>query len=272
MTKVKKIVLSVLSIILLGSTTIASEGSDDINFPDGNLKKALIEEGVDINKDNEISLSEALEVKTLTLASKSINDLKGIEYFENLENLTLDDNKLKDLIPLRDLSKLTALSLKKCHIYIPLPLRDKSVLYPLNDLTNLKSLILDNTNIRQLSYMNIKSLTHLSLEHCNSIGSFSALQNFENLEYLSLFDCRDFGKIKNKLSVDKTKYLENLTKLKKLNLSGTYVQNLDYILNLKNLEYLNLSGNKTNYEGQLEKFENLNIHIKGYNIILTSYY
>jgi hypothetical protein len=65
-----------------------------INFPDPNFKNAILENGVDLDKDQEIQLHEAEAVTVLTVSSKGITDLTGIEAFKNLKELSCNWNEL----------------------------------------------------------------------------------------------------------------------------------------------------------------------------------
>lgn len=65
-----------------------------INFPDPNFKNAILENGVDLDKDQEIQLHEAESVTVLTVSSKGITDLTGIEAFKNLKELSCNWNEL----------------------------------------------------------------------------------------------------------------------------------------------------------------------------------
>lgn len=65
-----------------------------INFPDPNFKNAILENGVDLDKDQEIQLHEAQAVTVLNVSSKEITDLTGIEAFKNLKELSCNWNEL----------------------------------------------------------------------------------------------------------------------------------------------------------------------------------
>ena len=118
----KNMIMRSLFIFILGF--ICYSGSAQIiNFPDPNFKKALVNtkcvdtDGVngsdadaDLNNDGEIDKSEVLKVESLILWYKSISNLDGIEYFENLRKLDCQYNKLTAL----DVSKLTNLISLNC--------------------------------------------------------------------------------------------------------------------------------------------------------------
>ena len=84
-----------------------------INFPDANLKTALLNSNsvnftyatdingnsvsVDANQDGNITITEALLIYRLYLSNLSISDMSGIENFVNLTDLICDNNQLTSL-------------------------------------------------------------------------------------------------------------------------------------------------------------------------------
>ncbi|TYQ14862.1 UNVERIFIED_CONTAM: dockerin type I repeat protein [Acetivibrio alkalicellulosi] len=82
-----------------------------IRFKDDSLKEALISKGIDLDRDGEISFSEAVRVEELYLNSCGISILEGIEYFENIKHLNIKNNTIKDINSLSKLSKLKTLYL-----------------------------------------------------------------------------------------------------------------------------------------------------------------
>lgn len=66
---------------LIGTTPLLSQ---NINIPDQCFVDALIENGVDTNKDGLISFAEAEAVERLDIWSECIRDIRGIEAFLNL--------------------------------------------------------------------------------------------------------------------------------------------------------------------------------------------
>lgn len=80
-----KRVLLTFSIIVLGSLPLFSQ---NVSIPDTAFLAALIEEGVDTNKDSLISYEEAEAVTELNISGESykmgnISDMTGIEAFVN---------------------------------------------------------------------------------------------------------------------------------------------------------------------------------------------
>lgn len=102
MKKMKKLLFSFLLISQIVSGQI-------INFPDANLKAKLLQSAInnkiaqdenninikiDANSDNEIQVSEALNVGYLDLSNASISDITGINEFYNLHEINLSHNNL----------------------------------------------------------------------------------------------------------------------------------------------------------------------------------
>jgi Leucine-rich repeat (LRR) protein len=74
--------------------TLFTIHAQNVNIPDTNFKKALIELGIDKNKDGEIQTSEAVMVDSLNVSNNKIEDLTGIEAFTNLLFLNCSMNSL----------------------------------------------------------------------------------------------------------------------------------------------------------------------------------
>jgi len=81
-----------------------------VDIPDANFKTALINQGVDINNDGEIQVTEAEIVNVLDIAFMEINSLEGIQSFTSLNQLDCSDNNLVEL----DFSQNTNLSILYC--------------------------------------------------------------------------------------------------------------------------------------------------------------
>jgi len=127
-------------------------------MPDANLRAAIrnkleLPDDVPLTKDNIKRLTH------LEAQHKEIHSIQGLEFAQNLANLNLGSNHIRDINPLRNLVKLRGLSLYKNQV---------------SDLSPLRSLTL---------------LVYLNAAH-NPITDLSPLSNHINLETLDLFDCR----------------------------------------------------------------------------------
>lgn len=70
-----------------------------VNIPDANFKNALLAHSpvIDVNNDNEIQISEALNTTYMRVWYSSISSLQGIEAFANLTTLNCYNNQLSSL-------------------------------------------------------------------------------------------------------------------------------------------------------------------------------
>lgn len=92
-------------------TTAATVHDTVITFPDANLKKALIDKGVDLNNDGQITIGEMESKSKLELQRSEIQNLEGIQYAVNLTTLILSSNPIEDIKPLSELHNLETLDL-----------------------------------------------------------------------------------------------------------------------------------------------------------------
>ncbi len=83
---------------------------NDINFPDAVFRE-YVSNTIDTNQDGKLSEEEIAGVTNISVESKGIADLKGIEYFTAVTYLSCGDNQLTSL----DVSKNTALKYLYCH-------------------------------------------------------------------------------------------------------------------------------------------------------------
>ena len=124
-----------------------------IDIPDNNFREYLLD-NFDVNKDGEISVAEALLVKTIDCRDKDIYSLNGIEYFTNLITLHCAGNNLTSLA--------------------------------VAGLTNLELL---NCSANQLTSLDVNSLVKLKQLYCrtNQLTTLYVLRNIE----LTYLDCAE---------------------------------------------------------------------------------
>lgn len=136
--------------------------SQVVTIPDPNFLAALISEGVDLNNDGIIQVSEAIQIDSLYISSKNIYSLVGIEEFSNLEKLNCSNNVI-DSLDLRNNIKLTHLDCHFCYM--------KSL-----NITGITSFVevKCNANIF-LTSLNLSGNTQLNFVDCseNSINSLN---------------------------------------------------------------------------------------------------
>ncbi len=152
---------------------------NSINFTDTYLKQRLLEiPGLDANKDGNISVKEAQTIHKLNFSyavgetptdANTIKSLEGLQYFVNLDTLTLNYHKVSDATPISKLDKLSQLHIggnliKSIDVSNLKELRDlrvfKCEIEELNLANNSKLQILDihNTNIKKLDFTPLKEL------------------------------------------------------------------------------------------------------------------
>ncbi|PKM60562.1 MAG: hypothetical protein CVU99_07535 [Firmicutes bacterium HGW-Firmicutes-4] len=96
----------------LFTVTVNAPPEGIISFPDANLYKALIDQGVDENGDGAITQEELGQQGGVSLSNQNITNLSGLEYATQLSYLYLDGNaNLSNIEPLKALNKLETLGL-----------------------------------------------------------------------------------------------------------------------------------------------------------------
>lgn len=134
--------------------------SNEISIPDESFLEALTELGIDRDKNGRISEIEAEAVKTIRIWPSDISDLRGIEYFINLDTLSVTMNPLSE-IDLSQNKHLKFLELIGC------------------ELTTLD--LSENTELKYLdcsSRLAMKNyLTELNVSACNDLEYLSCIEN-----------------------------------------------------------------------------------------------
>ena len=125
---------------------------DKNNFPDKNFRK-YVSENCDTDGSGYLSDSEIRAVTKMDVSRSSISDMKGIEYFTELERLFCDHNDLTSI----DVSKNTGLTVFECQD---------------NELTSIKL----SSNISYLS-CEYNALTELDLSVDEDLSYFRCEQN-----------------------------------------------------------------------------------------------
>lgn len=191
-----------------------------VNFPDANLKDALVNHSptIDTNNNGEIEVSEATNYNTyyLTLQSKGITDITGLENFTEVEEFRLSHNDISSI--------------------------DISVLFWA------KNLRLTGNDLTELNTSSNIALEELSIS--NNFISNLDLSNNENL--LSLFA---ISTNLSTLDVSNNLLLEELflwstnistldlssNNLKRINIASTPFTTFDDFSSQTELEYINIS-------------------------------
>ncbi len=187
-------------LLVLFGIALALGQEDPINIPDIALKGA-IETELWVSDPTPSDMLGLVELKCIELG---IKDLTGLEYANNLTDLSIRLNQVSDISPLTGCSQLETLDLSK-NQYI-------SDLTPLADLVHLK--VLDC--------------------HVNHISDLSFAKKLGNLEVLVLRRNR----------VGDISKLSHLTKLKRLSLEYNTIEDLSPLAGMANLYELIIWGNR----------------------------
>lgn len=81
------------------------------NFPDDNFRNYVASKQIDLNEDGYLSEAELAAVTNMPIINRSIENLKGVEFFTELTGLQCHNNKLQSL----DVSKNTKLETLNCY-------------------------------------------------------------------------------------------------------------------------------------------------------------
>lgn len=161
--------------------------------------------------EGDITMAEAQAVTELKLGIEwqqfippetQIQDITGLEAFQNLDNLELSFHNIKDISPLAGMTKLTSLSLGGNPVQDITPLAGLTNLRgltlfncqasdysTLSKLTNLDFLMLDYSTVTDISMLsNLMNLGNLTLAH-TQVSDISPLAGLTNLRRLMLAEC-----------------------------------------------------------------------------------
>ena len=151
------LVFAVLPVMMVGCT-----GPKSV-FHDKNLE-AAIRDALGKPVGTEMTTAELANLTSLSVNSKAITDLTGLEHCVNLKGLTLNFNNVSDISALAGLSNLERLYLESNNISdisaladlsdlqrVSLENNDISDISPLADLGNLETLWLAGNNISDIS-------------------------------------------------------------------------------------------------------------------------
>ena len=195
----KTIIISILFLI------INSCSAQKIEIKDANLKKAILELGIDKNNNGIFEEDEVNIVTKLKLDEKNISDLSGIEKFKNLTDLNLRKNNITDFSKLNDLLKLEELVIGD---------NKNNELLDLSKLKNLKGLYAFRIGLKEIKFGS-ENIKKLYLQ--NNLFTEFETQNFPDLFTLNLDSCKNLRKID----------LSKNAKLVQLNILGTGIENLN---------------------------------------------
>lgn len=195
---------------------------------------------VPIEDINEIFHLRYLE--NLVLSGTLVEDISVIKSLKNLQTLSLyGSHRIQDLSPLKALCNLIELDgrtpvtniefLKYLKFLKKLNISGMSVdsLTPIQELKNIEELVVSDTGMDNLKL--IKECVKLK----RLVVAGTAIKNLEGIEKLTALEHLDLAECKQLTSL---KGLENMHKLKYLDISYTQIQEIQPLLYLKNLEII----------------------------------
>ncbi|MBG9934843.1 NEAT domain-containing protein [Bacillus tropicus] len=203
------------------------------------------------NLNTPITKEDLLKVKSLIVVeakSKGIKDVSGLEYMTNLENLTLEEVKLKNIKFISDLRQLKSVSItygeledigplaELEHIEF-LTLRNNKIsdLSPLSQMKKIKMLDLNSNDIKDIKPLfTVKSLRTLTI--ANNQISNAGLEGVHQLKNLKTFEISNNG-------LSNVEHINGMNKLIELGLSKNELVDLTPLSKLSGLQKLNLEEN-----------------------------
>ena len=238
----------------------------NITFVHEEMKKQLIQQGYDINKDNELSTYEMQQIYSFTSYTAGIKSIEDLKYATNLNYLSLlalEENKI-DITPLSNLTNLQTIEMTGSNI----EWGDFSALKNLTNLKNLKISIYSsagqttqttmdfeglkaNTNLDTFSiagdYLNISdaltlnNLRELSITQQlryvqDDIIDLTPIKDFERLEKLYVY-----GNVSNVNSIYENNNIIDLT-INDADTNDKKALDVTGIENMTNLKNLSISG------------------------------
>ena len=194
-----------------------------VHIPDSNLH-AAIAEALGKSPNAPITVAEMEGLAKLVARKRGIQDLTGLQFAINLNELFLEENQISDLSPIAGLIKLRDLRLARNSV---------SNISPLKGLKNLKVLGCSHNPISDISPL--AGLTELSILHIDRTlhKGLSPLAGLINLAYLNIVG-NDFTDLSP---------LAGLVNLKALWFSSKTASDLAPLSGLSNLKIVHAWGN-----------------------------
>ncbi|MCD9574170.1 hypothetical protein [Flavobacterium soyae] len=194
--------------------------SQRIDFKDENLKKALLELGYDVNKDNEIQISEIDTISKLKISNKNIKSLDDLMYFKKLKIVNAMKNQVVNLDVFFNNSTIE-------EIYIGENNLGKKLM--LKNMPKLKGLYAFRNGLNELVLINTSNIESLYLQ--GNLFEKISLYELPKLKNLQLSENNNLKKIDVKKNVELIQLYLNSTKIEKLDISNNPLLKTLYIEN-----------------------------------------
>ena len=201
---------------------------------DENLKKKLIEMGLDTNKDGNITRKELydaysiIEEGTIDLSNSNITNISGLEYL-NADSINLSNNNITNISGIEKFNNLNSINLSYNNI---------------SDITPISKMFYMTEDGENYEW-DYGGYTEINLSH-NKISDIDCITQWKNIGKLNL----SFNRISDIAILNDYKFLNNTYPGQKdIDLSNNYI-NLDNLNNLKALEYFEKNENPLNVDNQ----------------------
>lgn len=206
-------------------------------------------------------ISKLINLYELDLSSSfSLINIDSLHYLKKLQFLNLNKCSLiNNILSISNLN-LKYLNLIGCHSLYDIKILPSS----------LKILLLNNTNITDLNFLNnLSNINYLDLSNCVKIYDFKSLSCLDSLNYLNLFntnfnDTKIISELKiqelyinNCKYIQSFKYLKNMISLNILSINFNDIEDISFLKSLTSLKILFINNNKINDFNPIKKLINL---------------
>jgi uncharacterized repeat protein (TIGR02543 family) len=190
-----------------------SNTSDPVTFASYALEEVIREK---LNKSTgPITISDMESLNDLFIFNFNVRNLSGLEYAVNLTKLNIMNSQVESITPIKNLTKLTDL-----HISTMRSSGKTLDITVLDNLTNLKNLVLMNQSLKDISPLSrLKDLESVDLSN-NMIEDLTPLTLLQNLKTVNL----DTNKITDISTINQ------LTSIEYLNLTNNEIKDITPLL------------------------------------------
>lgn len=195
-----------------------------IKFKDENLKKALLELGYDVNKDNEIQNSEIDTISKLKVSNRNIKSLDDLVHFKKLKTVNAMKNQVTNLDVFYNNSTIE-------EIYVGENMLGRKLV--IKNMPKLKGLYVFRNGLNELVLINTTNIESLYLQ--GNMFEKIILDELPKLKTLQLSENGNLKLIDVKKNVELVQLYLNSTKIEKLDISNNPLLKTLYIDNGVNL-------------------------------------
>lgn len=231
-----------------------------VYFPDANLERII---RATLNKTTgDIHEVDMSDLTYLSADGEGIEDLSGLEYAINLQQLNLCDNQVSNIAKLANLTNLQILFFSNNQVKDITPLENLTNLQMLNfsnnqvsditalaNKTDLQALFFSNNQVSNITALTNLTKLQLLNFHNNQVGDITTLANLTKLQALHFYNN----------PVSDITALANLTDLQQIDFSSNQVSNITALANLNNLQLLVFSNNQVSDITALANLTNLQL-------------